>query len=240
MSAAIEDERAVLAAPGYFRAPGRELASVLAHTEAIDAALGVRVCAIEAELKERARVRRPEGNVETWGKSMHGGRQTWVGLGTTQLQTHYDELDRICRAVDPRPDAHAVDLGAGYGRMGLVWGHHCRAGRFTGIEWVSERAEEANRVLSRYALCPARVTRQDLTAPDFVMPVADCYMIYDYGDRADVARTLDQLSELAREHRFTLVGRGGMTTKAIEARDPWRDPARCIQRDVLYAIYRAV
>ena len=46
-----------------------------------------------------------------------------------------------------------VDLGAGYGRMGLVIAKHYPTLSFWGVEYVAERVAEGNRVfqLQKYA-----------------------------------------------------------------------------------------
>ncbi len=227
--------RSRLAAPGFFRAPGPDYPSIAAHTADIDALLGVRVEETEAALLEAARRLDPTGNVDTWGKHLHDGRHTWVGLPTCQLQTPYDELDRMCRLIAPRPDASLVDLGTGYGRLGLVWGHHCPAGRFSGFELVPERWREAHRVLGRFALCEAEVLCRDLTDPTFTPPAADGYFMYDYAEEADIARTLAQLGAHAARRPFFVVGRGSITRRLLSgcAHLPFRSHA-----EVTFSVYQ--
>lgn len=185
-----------------------------------DKALGLKVSEIEAELLRRARELGP-GNHHTWGHALHQGQQTWVGLDPETLQTPYAELKEICEFLRPKDGEHLVDLGAGYGRLGLVLNGLFPRVFFTGFEYVSERVEEGKRVLNEQGCSRARLLLEDLSREDFVMPLADYYFIYDYGNIREIRRTLDQLGEIADQKKITIVARGKGVRSLIQHFYPW-------------------
>lgn len=204
---------------GLFDAPaGHEGAR--AHAEALDLRLGVEVARIEAELLGRARYINPEGNHASWGASIHKGNQTWVGLSHQTLQTPYAELRSMCEALKLEAGL-MVDLGAGYGRMGLVLHGLYPQMAFLGYECVAERVKEGNRIFEKYQCYNARLIEKDLTDLAFELPEADYYLIYDYGTIPHIRHTLKQLEKLADRRKFKLIARGKGTRSLIAYEHPW-------------------
>jgi len=189
------------------------------HSRRLDQTRGIAVAEIEAKLLSRARALRAQGDVNSWGEALHGA-QSWVGLEPQTLETPYEELARMCQALQ-RDVRHVVDLGAGYGRLGHVLHQFYPAASFTGFEIVPERVEEGNRVLAREGLTRARLYCVDLAGEDFVMPRASAYLIYDFGNRAHLRRALDQLGELALTQHFEVLARGGTIRSLIDHAYPW-------------------
>lgn len=187
----------------------------------LDQRLGLNVGAIEAELLNRARRLRPEGDLRSWGSALHEGNQTWVGLSLETLQTPYAELRHMCELAKLGPGDRVVDLGAGYGRLGFILARFYPEAEFLGFEYVRERVEEGQRVFKALGLSKSTLLEQDLTAPDFILPVADCYFIYDYGKLEHIRATLGQLSAVADHHRFRVIARGKGTRGLIEREHPW-------------------
>jgi hypothetical protein len=73
-------------------------------------------------------------------------RTPWAGLDPQALQTPYPEIRMMLSRLDLQPGQTIVDLGAAYGRMGLVVvGFHPEV-RFIGYEVSVDRAREGNRV----------------------------------------------------------------------------------------------
>src|SRR6476659_4118037 len=106
--------------PELFNSPDSSYEGRRLHSEQLDSMLGFKVQHIEDTLLKEAQEKHPEGSHKTWGMSIHQGNQTWVGLSHQTLQTPYSELKQICELLNPRPGERVVDLGAGYGRLGLV------------------------------------------------------------------------------------------------------------------------
>lgn len=150
----------------------------LQDSAATDLLLGFRTHEIEKSLYEKARLKRPEGSHKTWGHYLHEGNQTWVGLDPETLQTPYLELKEMCELLKPKTNSTLVDLGAGYGRLGLVLEALYPTTSFCGYEYVSERVEEGKRIFKALNLAKAELHVQDLTADFFCLPPADYYFHY--------------------------------------------------------------
>lgn len=190
-------------------------------SEQLDLLLGVAVASIEEKLLGFARLKDPQGSHKTWGPGIHQGNQTWVGLSHQTLQTPYSELIQMCELLNPRSGSLVVDLGAGYGRMGLVLESFYPEVRFLGLEFVEERVVEGARIFEQYNCRRARLLQGDLTQEGFELPEAESYFIYDYGTLPHIRRTLKQFEELSERKSFKLVARGHGVRNLIHYEHPW-------------------
>ena len=191
------------------------------HSEIVDGILGFNVPGIEKNLLDQALASSPNGSHKTWGQSIHNGNQTWVGLSHQTLQTPYSELKQICELLNPADGSRLVDLGAGYGRMGLVLNVFYPKAFFIGYEYVQERVEEGKRVLLENNCHHSSLHVQDLTAADFQLPEADFYFLYDYGTVAHIRKTIAQLEMMALKKHFKVIARGKGTRSLIQYEHPW-------------------
>ena len=190
-------------------------------SEQLDLLLGVNVPAIEEKLLQQARLRDPQGSHKSWGPGLHQGNQTWVGLSHQTLQTPYSELIRMCELLNLRAGSLVVDLGAGYGRMGLVLEAFYPEVNFLGLEFVCERVVEGARIFEKLRCRHARIFQQDLCAQNFEIPEAEYYFIYDYGTLDHIRRTLKQFEDLSERRSFKLVARGTGVRNLIHYEQPW-------------------
>jgi hypothetical protein len=191
------------------------------HSEMVDKILGFKVPDIERGLLERAQTNYPNGSHKTWGQSIHQGNQTWVGLSHQTLQTPYSELKQMCELLNPYDGSTLVDLGAGYGRLGLVLNVLYPKAHFIGYEYVPERVFEGKRVLFENNCTQSSLLVQDLTAPDFELPAAEFYFLYDYGTVSHIRKTLAQLEVMALKKPFKVIARGKGTRSLIQYEHPW-------------------
>ena len=207
--------------PALFSSPSPDYESARRHSEQLDEVLGFNIPAIENALLGEARELNPEGTHKTWGQTLHGGNQTWVGLSHQTLQTPYNELKHICELLNPPAGSTIVDLGAGYGRLGLVLAGMYPEVNFIGYEYVKERVVEGSRILNHLRCERARLLEKDLTRDDFFLPAAEFYFLYDYGTVAHIRKTLGQIEQLASKQNFKLVARGKGTRSLIQYEHPW-------------------
>lgn len=194
----------------------RKLAS-----EGIDRFLGFRIEACEDAIRARP--------------TEH---ENWSRLSPQIFQTPYEELAEVVERVDPEHVASSwADLGAGYGRLGLVLATLRPKSQFVGIELEPERVDEANRIFKRLHLERARLLEGDLTrAP---LPDAAVYFIYDFGTREAVDLVLERLRDRARSERVIVVGRGRRIRDAIERENPWLSAVLPPEHSQHYSIYRS-
>lgn len=179
------------------------------HSACVDRWLGLETERIEKELLER-RSRAPvvEG-------------QHWIGLPVKSLLTPYTELRSILNELAPEPGSTVVDLGAGYGRMGFVVGRHFPGVRFLGYEIIPERVQEGRRCLVPWDYGDVELVQADLSSPEFRPVGAESYFIYDFGDRAAIEKTLQDLKSIATRRAIQVIGRGRGSRDAIERHHPW-------------------
>jgi hypothetical protein len=203
----------------------------------IDQALGFEINQIEHQLFLRAKTLRPQGDLSNLSHVLHNGHQTWVGLDPQTLLTPYAELIEAADHLKPHSGQHFVDLGAGYGRLGLVLHHFYPGVKFTGYELVDERVVEGQRIFEKHGCTEATLYSQDLTAENFVIPEADFYFLYDYGKVSHIRQTLKQLEERAFTSKFKIIARGKGSRSIIEHEHPWLSQIYPVYRQENYSIY---
>ena len=143
----------------------------------------------------------------------------WAGLDPQALQTPYPEIRFILSQLKLFPSQHLVDLGAGYGRMGLVIGHFYPEIQFSGFEISGERAHEGNRMLLSFK--NVKLINEDISKTDWNLPNADVFFIYDFGDLESIIRVVDRLKDLSTRKKIRVVGRGRRSRDHIERHEPW-------------------
>ena len=161
----------------------------------IDHSLGFNIKQIEEILQVKARKLLPEKHFDQWGPVLHQGAQTWVGLDFQVLQTTYHDLKKIFEALRPEQGKRIIDLGAGYGRLGIFLHHFYPRTEFLGLELVEERVEEGNRILSRLGSVSKKLKVCDLSKLSEI-PEGDIYFIYDFGSVEHIKRILELLKEV--------------------------------------------
>ncbi len=203
--------------PSFFICPPN--LSPQEHSRAIDSILKCHTLEIENELTALAKKRFSGGDVKSWGKKMHGGSQTWVGLDPQVLNTPYSELKEMIDFINPKEHDRFIDLGAGYGRMGVILSSYNLKLHFHGHELVKERVDEAKRWLQDLHCENCEMTLTDLGDENFKIPEAEVYFIYDFGFPEQIRILMNQLSDLNRP--MIVVARGLTTRSIIDHIHPW-------------------
>jgi len=159
------------------------LSSEQAHAELVDAWLGMDVQSCESKILSQV-------------KELYPHEQTWAHVGPRVFQTPYKELRRLCEHLAPPSGSTFADLGAGYGRLGFVLKEFYPKVNFLGFELVAERVKVARLAYERryQTLMPLHCT--SLGGPDFVVPPADFYFIYDFGRQQAIDKTLEDLRSI--------------------------------------------
>lgn len=146
-------------------------------------------------------------------------KELWIGLDLQSFQTPYSELVEISENLNPQDGETWLDLGAGYGRLGVVLGFLRPQVHFVGYEFVDERVQEASRIYAAWGLKNAKIKKADLVAEEITD--ADVYFIYDFGSRAEVFKVLEKLREKAKMKSITLVARGRGMKNWVYHDFPW-------------------
>tara|TARA_B110001454_G_scaffold219194_1_gene251262 strand:+ start:15337 stop:16410 length:1074 start_codon:yes stop_codon:yes gene_type:complete len=129
-----------------------------------------------------------------------------AGVG---VQSSYATTVLALRYLNLAKGSRFIDLGSGYGRIGLVIGLMRPDIQFTGYEFVKERVDIANKASEHLGLSQhVRFATQDLASTDFKIPPADTYYIFDSFTDASYAIIMDQLQELSLDRKITVVTKG--------------------------------
>ncbi len=191
------------------------------HSLLIDEIFGVNVPALEKKLLLKGIEKTPKGDRDSWGRSMHDGHQTWVGLHPETLQTSYAEIAEILTILSPQHDQHFLDLGAGYGRIGMVLHSMFFGCSFTGIEYVRERVMEGNRIFQKLDCINARLVEADVAHKDYRLSCADFFFLYDFGNSLEIQNVLQQLRKVMGNRPIKVIARGNVTRHFVHKEHAW-------------------
>lgn len=202
------------------------------HSEFVDLWLNFRISDVEQNILENSKRYHLMNTTDN-------PQQLWVGLPVQTLLTPYVEIRGLLQELEPQPNDRFVDLGAGYGRMGLVLGRHYPTCEFVGYEYVPERVKEGQRILRERQCLKAQLIEADLSSPSFVPQAANFYFMYDFGTRQAIQKTLADLRDLSATRAITVIGRGRASRDAIERDHAWLSQVIPPEHRGNYSIYRS-
>jgi precorrin-6B methylase 2 len=138
-------------------------------------------------------------------KKHYQGSQTWIGLHPQTLQTSYNDIYKILSYLIPRKINKIVDIGAAYGRVGLVAKSLFPQVEFIGFEIVKKRAVEANRIYEKLSLDQCKVYESNVLCQEFKIPNADVYFIYDFSIKEDISYVLAKIIKKKKGHYYLVI-----------------------------------
>ncbi len=151
----------------------------------------------------------------------HQSRQFWIGLDVQSLQTPYSEIVRMIQFIKPKPNDVWMDLGAGYGRLGLILGLICSDVNFYGYEYIQERVQEGNRIRQDWQIQNGALVQADLISDVIDFEKGDVFFLYDFGSREDVYLVLKKLKDVACKKSIQVIARGRGVKNWIMIDFPW-------------------
>lgn len=160
--------------------------------------------------------------------------------GGVGVQTSYSTLMKIFERLQPAAHSHLVDLGSGFGRVGLSTGLWREDLRFSGYEYVGHRVAAANASAERAGLGGrVRFMQQDLSDPSFQIPAADAYYLYDPFSLSTYEQIFARLSELGRRQATAVITKAGARASFQRCMDPseWLPPESLDEGTIL--LYRS-
>lgn len=129
-----------------------------------------------------------------------------AGLG---VQSSYSTLLTALREINPSEGCRFIDLGSGYGRVGLVIGFLRPDIDFIGYEYVQHRVDISNVSTAKFGLEKSvHFFTQDLAEKDFKIPEAEVYYLYDPFSKETYLHVLNQLVEFSHHRRIVVVTKG--------------------------------
>ncbi|MBC97885.1 MAG: hypothetical protein CME63_09050 [Halobacteriovoraceae bacterium] len=184
------------------------------HARDLDKKLGFKINRIEAKLLQKYRSYDEYSN--EGGTQHYEGTQTWIGLPPQVLQTPYNDIYEALESLSQYPIERIVDIGCGYGRVGLVMNSLFPNAEFIGYEVLKQRAREANRVYEQLDLENCEVLLENVLDDAFKLPKAQIYFIYDFSEMHDLCVILDELVKRVNDYQFYLITVGERIDYLIE------------------------
>ncbi len=182
------------------------------HAEKVDHWLGFQITATENLIYQKE-TERKSGLPDSFPQ------ERWSGLDVQSLSTPYLELRAALGLLNIQPGSWIADLGCAYGRLAHILGRHYPQTYFVGYELVTERVQEAQRVLKKFAYPLVQILERDLvTEPP---RAADIYFVYDYGSNRAIEKTLQDLREISLQQQFQVIARGRASRALISQHHPW-------------------
>jgi hypothetical protein len=133
------------------------------------------------------------------------------------VQSGYSTLLTALRYLQPSPGARIVDLGSGYGRMGLVIGLLRPDIDFKGYEYVRHRVVVSMAAVTNLSMqTHVKIYTQDLSLKEFLIPDADIYYLYDPFSADTYQHVLKQLVLVSHRQKITIVTKGNARSRLLE------------------------
>lgn len=125
------------------------------------------------------------------------------------VQSSYAALLMALRYLKIPGGSRFIDLGSGFGRVGLVVGLLRPDIQFSGYEFVSHRVDIASAASQSLGISTkVKFFEQDLSAKDFFIPDAEIYYLYDPFTDDTYKHVLAQLNEIAARKKINVITKG--------------------------------
>ena len=125
------------------------------------------------------------------------------------VQSGYSTILLALNRMEAPIGSTVVDLGSGYGRVGLVCSLIRPDIKFLGYEYVPHRVDISNNATAAFGLEESlRFKVQDLSLKSFSVPIADFYYLYDPFSEETYKYILDQIVRISQERDITIVTKG--------------------------------
>ena len=160
-------------------------------------------------------------------KPNDSAERLYIGAGIG-VQTSYVSIISALDELNPAQGSSFIDLGSGYGRLGLVIGILRPDMRFYGYEYVGHRTAAAI-ASAEFAGVSEKISfhEQDLAKTDFQIPSADFYYLFDPFTKETYEHVFGQLIKIAKQKRITVATKGracGWFRDAIAHEQNWQQP----------------
>lgn len=144
------------------------------------------------------------------------GTQTWIGLHPQTLQTPYEDIYKSLTLLKDIKIRTIVDIGAAYGRVGILTSCIFPNAKFIGYEILKKRVAEGNRIFDMHNLVNCKILEVNVLEKDFEFVQADIYFIYDFSEPGHIEFALNNLIKNNLKHSFYLICRGDTVEDILE------------------------
>jgi hypothetical protein len=186
---------------------------------------------------------KPQAETPELGDSHSSGEpeQTWSHLSADLFQTPYSELCDMVEHLNLRGKSWC-DLGAAFGRLGLVLHAFDPSSRYLGFEIVESRVKTAQRVFKDHGLDPHSILAQNLlTLSPSDLTDFDVFYCFDLGLRRSMQSILGSIRESTeiRKRPIICIARGRQSREVIEHEHPWLSQIIAAEHFDHFSVYRS-
>ena len=141
-------------------------------------------------------------------------------------QSSYNTIISALNFLRLPQKARLIDLGSGFGRVGFVISLLRPDISFTGYEYVSARVEKANAAIQKLGIAKQLFYQQDLSSPEFKIPEAEVYYLFDPFTTETYKHVVSQLNEMASKRKIMIVTKGNAREQFMTGDDKkfWSAP----------------
>lgn len=142
------------------------------------------------------------------------------------VQSGYSTILLALHHLDLQTGSKVIDLGSGFGKVGLVCSLLHPDVEFIGYEYVSHRVDVSNEASQFLDLGQnLQFITQDLSLPSFQLPVADVYYLYDPFTKETYQTILEQIVDVSQTQPVTVVTKGNARKWLLELAEENNWPA---------------
>ncbi len=148
----------------------------------------------------------------------------------SHTQTHYSILMDLFNYLSPKKGERFIDIGSGFGRVGLFIGLCFPDLEYLGFELVAGRVDCSNEVKLRNRFENIEFQTQDLLEPNFEIPDGDYYFLYDPLEKEELKNFYKKLQS---RPGHKVIAFGGYDDFILEYLDscPWLTQIKRFQDD---------
>lgn len=137
-------------------------------------------------------------------------QRLYVGAGSG-VQSGHSAILLTLKALALKPHSTFIDLGSGYGRVGLIGGLLNPKSTFIGYEFIEHRVQNSNACAQSLDLQDqVHFICQDLSLFDFEIPLADCIYLYDPFSEESFKGLLEQIIRMSQLRPLKVVTKGNI------------------------------
>jgi 16S rRNA G527 N7-methylase RsmG len=177
------------------------------HSKSIDKILGYEIGKIEQSLLKKYQAYFKVTD-EKNKKQHYQGSQTWIGIHPQTLQTPYEEILKALIFLNKINVKRVIDIGAAYGRVGLITKCVLPEVSFIGYEILKKRVDEGNRIFKKHLLENCELVETNVLESSFSFPEAEVFFIYDFSEPEHIEYIIKKLIQETNDSSFYLVCRG--------------------------------
>ncbi|WP_413559538.1 SAM-dependent methyltransferase [Bdellovibrio sp. HCB209] len=158
--------------------------------------------------------------------TIDGGERLYEGAGVG-VQSGYSTVLTALNHLQITGSSKFIDLGSGYGRVGLVVGLLRPDVEFIGYEYVPHRVDISAKTAERFNIGHhVQFKVQDLSLKEFEIPEAQVYYLYDPFSEQTYGHVLNQLIQIAKKSPIVIVTKGNARKwlHEVARREQWSEP----------------